>query len=108
MPLDVNAPRTKGAGKTDLAWIGEVKRAPEWEAVRGIFGDIPCVSTSAPRTTVKPVSSWRIHHLGSKVIIPVSSPFGLKTHLPKFFQIQDENRVPSKRILLAYASPELP
>lgn len=108
MPLDANPPRTKGAGKMDLAWIGEVNRAPEWEVVLGIFGDIPCVSTSAPKTTVKPFSSWQLHHLGFKVIIPVSSSFGLKTYLPKFFQIQDENRVPSKRILLAYSSPELP
>lgn len=101
MPLDANPPGTKGAGKMDLAWIGEVNRAPEWEAVGGIFGDIPGVSTSAPKTTVKPFSSWGFHHLGSKVIIPVSSPFGLRTYLPKFFQIQDENRFPTKRILLA-------
>lgn len=76
--------------------------------VRGIFGDIPCVSTSTPQTIIKPFSSWQFHLLGSKVIIPVSSPFDMKTYLPKFFQTQDENHFPSKRILFAYASPELP
>lgn len=81
MPLDANPPRTKGAGKTDRAWIGAVNRAPEWGAVHGIFGDIPCVSTSAPPNNCKAILFEAVSSFGVQSFHSCVKPIRLENLL---------------------------